>query len=155
MINIPPIKLVMTGGWCRGHCFAHINFMFKRKQAFRLHELSCLAEKNVQAAARHYSLCSYNSLVRPAQQAYASPYSACKYKRSIDVEQVSSRLPQELHTNWQVISRWGDLIPVKIVNHKIQQTSKAPGMCFTRVIKQPWGLWVYPSPDGETNRSHY
>ena len=24
MVNIPPIKMVMTGGWCKWHCFIHI-----------------------------------------------------------------------------------------------------------------------------------
>ena len=23
MVNIPPINMVMTGGWCRWHCFSH------------------------------------------------------------------------------------------------------------------------------------
>ena len=24
MVNIPPMKMVMTGGWCKWHCFNHI-----------------------------------------------------------------------------------------------------------------------------------
>ena len=25
MVGIPPIKMVMNGGWCKWHCYTHIN----------------------------------------------------------------------------------------------------------------------------------
>ena len=33
---IPPIKMVMTGGWCKWHCFTHVNLGFPYLRHFHI-----------------------------------------------------------------------------------------------------------------------
>ena len=36
MVNIPPVNMVMTGGWCKWHCFTHIKLFLSKWKASKV-----------------------------------------------------------------------------------------------------------------------